>query len=54
MSKFEFKITKVGNDGGKIWSYHIIVRANEKLDAFSKMEEVFPTPQYSREFIGTC
>jgi hypothetical protein len=54
MSKFEFKITKVGEDGGCLWINYIIIRANEKLDAFSKIENIFPTPQYNKQFIGTC
>lgn len=53
MSKFEFKITKIEN-GGQTWIHHIIIRANEKFDAFAAIEDMFPSPTYQYEFIGTC
>lgn len=53
MSKFEYKITKIG-ENGIIWTNYVIIRANEKLDALAKIEEMFPTPQYSKQFIQTC
>ena len=53
MSKFEFKVTKIG-DGGKIWTHNIIIRADEKLNAFAKLEEIFPSPEYTHEFLQTC
>lgn len=53
MAKFEFKITKI-EAGGKIWTHYVIIRANEKLDAFAIIEQIFPTPEYERKFIGTC
>lgn len=53
MAKFEFKITKI-EDGGKIWTHFIIVKANEKLDAFAIIEQMFPSPTHEHEFIGTC
>lgn len=53
MSKFEYKITKI-LQGGKIWEHNIIIRANEKLDARAKIDEIFPEPEYICEFIRTC
>lgn len=53
MSKFEFKVTKI-NNGGKVWEYYIIIRANEKFDAFARIEEIFPSPEYEHKFIQTC
>lgn len=53
MSKFEFKVTKIEN-GGKIWTHFIIIRANEKFDAFARIEEIFPSSTYEHEFMGTC
>ena len=53
MAKFEFKVTKF-LDGGKIWTHYIIIRANEKLDAFARIEQIFPSPEYDYDFIGTC
>ena len=53
MAKFEFKVTKI-EDGGHIWTHFISVRANEKLVAFAKIEEIFPSPTYECEYIGTC
>lgn len=53
MAKFEFKVTKIGF-AGKIWTHYIIIRADEKLNAFARIEEIFPTPEYQYEFIGTC
>jgi len=53
MAKFEFKVTKF-LDGGKIWEHYIIIRANEKLDAFARIEQIFPSPEYNCEFIQTC
>lgn len=53
MSKFEFKVTKI-EQGGKIWTHFILVRAAEKLDAFAIIEQIFPSPEYEHEFIGTC
>lgn len=53
MSKFEFKVTKI-EDGGRIWTHYISVRADEKLTAFARIEEMFPSPTYEYEFIGTC
>ena len=44
MSKFEFKVTKLLN-GGKVWVHNVIIRANEKLDARAKIEEIFPSPE---------
>ena len=40
MSKFEFKVTKI-ESGGKIWTHYIIIRADEKLNAFARIEEIF-------------
>lgn len=53
MSKFEFRITKYLH-GGKIWTELITIRANEKLDARAKIEQIFPSPEYECEFIQTC
>lgn len=53
MSKFEFKVTKY-LEGGKIWTHYITIRADEKLNAFGKIEQIFPSPEYDCEFIGTC
>lgn len=53
MSKFEFKVTKI-EEGGKIWEHYIIIRADEKLNAFAKISEIFPDPPHHHEFIGTC
>lgn len=53
MSKFEFKVTKIC-EGGKIWEHFIIIQADEKLNAFAKLEEIFPSSDYFHEFIGTC
>lgn len=52
MDKFEFKITKIDNIG-KVWEQNIIIRANEKFDAFARIKEMFPTPEYEYEFIQT-
>ncbi len=53
MAKFEFKVTKI-LPAGKIWEHYVIIRADEKLNAFAKIEEIFPSPEYDYEFIGTC
>ena len=53
MAKFEFKITKI-EDGGRLWTHYIIVRAPEKLEAFARIEDMFPSPTYEHEFVGTC
>lgn len=53
MSKFEFKITKL-EAGGRTWTHYIIVRADEKLTAFARIEDMFPSPTYEYEFVGTC
>lgn len=53
MSKFEYKVTKILN-GGKIWTHNIIIRANERLDARAKIEQIFPSPEYECEFLQTC
>ncbi len=53
MAKFEFKVTKIENDG-RTWTHYIIIRANEKFDAFATIEDMFPSPTYEHTFIGTC
>lgn len=53
MAKFEFKITKI-EDGGRTWTHYIIIRAADKLTAFARIEDMFPSPTYEHEFIGTC
>ena len=53
MSKFEFKVTKI-HEGGKIWEHFIIIQADEKLNAFAKLEEIFPSSDYFHEFIRIC
>ena len=53
MSKFEFRVTKY-LAGGKVWTHNIIIRANEKLDARAKIEQIFPSPEYECEFVRTC
>lgn len=53
MSKFEFKITKL-EPGGRTWTHYIIIRADEKLTAFARIEDMFPSPTYECEFVGTC
>lgn len=51
MSKFEFKVTKI-LPAGKVWEHNIIIRADEKLNAFAKIEQIFPRPEYEYVFIG--
>lgn len=53
MAKFEFKVTKI-EDGGRTWTHYVIIRADEKLEAFARIEQIFPSPIYEHEFIGTC
>lgn len=53
MAKFEFKVTKI-EDGGRTWTHYVIIRADEKLEAFARIEQIFPSPTYEHEFIGTC
>lgn len=53
MSKFEFKVTKI-EYGGKVWTHNVIIRADEKLNAFAKIEQIFPSPEYEYKFIGAC
>ena len=53
MAKFEFKVTKL-EVGGKVWTHYITIRACDKLTAFARIEEIFPSPEYEHEFIGTC
>lgn len=53
MSKFEFKVTRL-LDGRKIWTELVTIRANEKLDARAKIEQMFPRPEYNCEFLQTC
>jgi len=40
MAKFEFKVTKI-EDGGKVWTHYIIIRAADKLTAFARIEDIF-------------
>lgn len=53
MAKFEFKVTKILH-GGAVWTHNIIIRADEKLNAFAKIEQIFPRSEYDYEFVGTC
>lgn len=53
MAKFEFKVTKIEN-GGRTWTHYVIIRADEKLEAFARIDQIFPSPTYEHEFIGTC
>ena len=53
MSKFEYKVTKYLS-GGKVWEHYITIRANERLDARAKIEQIFPSPEYICEFVQTC
>lgn len=50
MAKFEFKVTKIGNDS---WTYYISIRATDKLTAFARIREIFPMSEYKHEYIGT-
>lgn len=49
MSKFEFEVAKLSEPG---WTYSIIVRADEKLNAFGKIKDMFPEPEYRYKFKG--
>lgn len=49
MAKFKFKLTKITS--GKVEEHEVTIRANEKLDAFAKIQEMFP--DYDVTFIGT-
>ena len=53
MTKFEFKVTKIEN-GGRVWTHYISIRATDKLTAFARIEDIFPSPTYEHEFIGVC
>lgn len=53
MTKFEFKVTKI-EDGGRIWTHYISIRATDKLTAFARIEDIFPSTTYEHEFIGAC
>ena len=49
MSKFEFEITKLSEPG---WQYSVIVRADEKLNAFGIIMDMFPAPEYKYRIKG--
>lgn len=53
MSKFKFKVSKYVK-GRELESQEIIIRANEKLDAFSKIRDMFDESIYNIKFIETC
>lgn len=53
MSKFKYLITKL-QDNGEIWTHEVIIKANEKLDALAKIQQMYPPPEYRCKFLETC
>lgn len=51
MSKFEFLVKKLSEP---TWEHRVIIRANEKLNAFAIIMDMFPKPEFEYEFKGTC
>ena len=53
MRKFEFRVTKI-QSSGKIWTHYITIKADNKLAAFAKIDQIFPEPEYEWSFITAC
>ena len=52
MSRFRYEVSKI-EENGNIWKHEISVKANEKLDAYAIILEMYPSPEYSHKFLGT-
>lgn len=53
MIRFEFKVTKIENDGN-VLKHRIGIYADNKIEAVALLTQIFPNTDYEYEFVETC